>query len=58
MARRAGDVLMVTVHAPDLDAAARDGVAVRVATVALSTEGATERTGTGVPGGTTTTTDQ
>ncbi len=58
MARRAGDVLMVTVHAPDLDATARDDLAARVATVALGTEGATERTGTRVPGGTTTTTDQ
>ena len=35
MARRGGDVLMVTVHAPDLEPAARDDVAARVAAVAL-----------------------
>ncbi len=35
MARRGRDVLMVTVHAPDLEPAARDGFAARVADAAL-----------------------
>jgi hypothetical protein len=41
MARRGGDVLMVTVHAPDLEPAARDGLAAHVAAVALGAAGRT-----------------